>query len=180
MNCKPPSFLLLVALMMLWPVTPLVAFGQSLELMPKTVSLVSRRKVGEYDNYSKAAFSFKYGMNGDESLKLTHNNWDLLFGDSDTFDVTMVTDDCSRIQDLGEFGWFDSLRVPVLVPHPQPAREPSVPAIVGHMYVVHTKDRDNDHYALFRVEYLEPNVCVTISWKLILAPKDDETGSCPV
>src|SRR3990172_7675282 len=55
--------------------------------------------------------------------------------------------------------------------YPAPTREPSVKAVIGHMYVVHTKDRDNDHSALFRVEALQPSKSVTISWKLIPSPE---------
>jgi len=39
------------------------------------------------------------------------------------------------------------------------------------MYVVHTKDRETDMYALFRVEALEPGKSVTISWKRIQSPE---------
>ena len=141
---------------------------------PQTVTLLARKKVDDVDNYTQAAFSFKYGVNGDAVLKVTRNNWDLLFGNSpvpDAFDVTMVVDDCSRIKDLGAVNWSDAFDVPALPAYPEPTREPSVKAIVGHMYVVHTKDRDNDHYALFRVESLEPGKSVTISWKLVASPE---------
>ena len=148
--------------------------SQTLKSEPQTVTLLARKKVGDVDNYTQAAFSFKHGVNGDAALRVTLNNWDLLFGNSplpDAFDVTMVTDDCSRIKDLGALNWSDAFDVPALPAYPQPAREPSAKAIVGHMYVVHTKDRDNDHYALFRVESLEPGKNVTISWKLVASPK---------
>ena len=153
------------------------AFSQGNSAAPQYISLVKRVKVGEKDNYTQAAFSFKYGVNGDAALPTTRNNWDLLFGNSptpDAFDVTMVGDDRSRIQDLGAFNWTDKFQVPALPAYQQPTREPSVKAIVGHMYLVHNKDRDSDHYALFRVESLEPGVSVTISWKLIPAPEAAE------
>ncbi len=148
--------------------------SQGLSGEPQTITLLAREKVGDIDNYTQAAFSFKYGVNGDAALKVTRNNWDLLFGNSplpDAFDVTMVTDDCSRIKDLGALNWSDAFDVPGLPAYPQPTREPSAKAIVGHMYVVHTKDRDNDHYALFRVESLEPSKSATISWKLVASPE---------
>ena len=141
---------------------------------PQTVTLLARKKVDGVDNYTQAAFSFKHGVNGDAALAVTRNNWDLLFGNSplpDAFDVTMVTDDCGRIRDLGALDWSDAFDVPALPAYPEPTREQSVKAIVGHMYVVHTKDRDNDHYALFRVESLEPGKRVTISWKLVASPE---------
>ena len=149
------------------------AFSQSSAPVPKTVTLLARTKLGELDNYTQAAFSFKHGINGAAALPVTRNNWDLLFGNSplpDAFDVSMVVDDCSRIKDLGALTWVDTFDVPALAAYAEPTREPSVKAIVGHLYVVHTKDRDNDHFALFRVESLEPSNSVTISWKLIPAP----------
>jgi hypothetical protein len=149
------------------------ALGQHPEITPQMKTLVARRKVEGRDNYTQAAFSFKYGMNGDESLKVTRNNWDILFGnapDRDIFDVTMVVDDCSRIKDLGKLSWYDSFTVPSLDAYPKPTREPSVNVVEGHMYLVHSKDSDSDHCALFRVEALQPLQSVTISWKLIPAP----------
>ncbi len=165
--------LLVVTLAVMFPAAREVS-GQTSYDEPRTVTLLARRDRDGHDNYTQAAFSFKHGINGDDSLKITRNNWDLLFGNSplaDAFDVTMVTDDCSRIKDLGELNWFDALDVPLLPAYIKPTRAPSVKALVGHMYVVHTKDRDDDHYALFRVESLVPGESVTISWKLIPAPR---------
>jgi hypothetical protein len=139
----------------------------------RTVTLLKRTSINGVDNYTQAAFSFKYGVNGDAARSLTGNNWDLLFGNSplpDAFDVTMVVDDCSRIKDLGAMSWSDAYNIPSLPAYDRPTREPSVKAIVGHIYLVHTKDRDNDHYALFRVEALQTGKSVTISWKLIPPP----------
>lgn len=151
-----------------------VAFSQDLFAKPQAVTLVARRQRDGDDNYTRAAFSFKYGANGDSALKVTRNNWDVLFGnspDADTFEVSMVVDDCSRIKDLGKLDWSDIVNVPVLRAHAVPTREPGVPALVGHIYEVHVKDRDNDHYALFRVESLVPKQSVTISWKLAPSPE---------
>ena len=149
-------------------------FAQTLNGEPQIVTLLARKKVDGVDNSRQAAFSFKHGVNGDAAMKLTRNNWDLLFGNSalpDAFDVTMVTDDCSRIKDLGALNWSDTFDIPALPAHLKPMREPSVKAIVGNMYVVHSKDTDDNHYALFRVESLEPGKSVTISWKLITSPE---------
>lgn len=156
------------------------AAAQHPEIVPKTVTLLARRKVDGKDNYTQAAFSFRHGVNGEEALELTRNNWDVLFDNNshpDMFDVTMVTDDCSRIKELGELSWYDIFEIPVLTPHPKPAREPGVKAIVGHMYLVHSKDSESDHYALFRVEHLEPQQSVTISWKLIPPPVGQNVGN---
>src|SRR5689334_22687933 len=93
-----------------------IAFAQQ-NKKPQTVTLLKRTTVDGVDNYTQATFSFKYGVNGDAALKLTRNNWDVEFGNSslpDAFDVTMVTDDCSRIKDLGALKWSKHLRVPSL------------------------------------------------------------------
>lgn len=158
--------------------------SQTVNDEPRFVTLQARRKTDVGDNYAEAAFSFEHGVNGKESLRVTLNDWDVLFGNSvggDTFDVTMVTDDCSRIKDLGEFSWYDSFKLPVLPAHREPTREPSVRAQVGHMYAVHTKDRETDLYALFRVEALEPGKSVTISWKRVPPPEVEtqDTNSPP-
>lgn len=141
---------------------------------PRRVTLVARRITDGHDNYVDAAFSFEHGMNGEGALAVTRNDWDILFGNSpdlDTFQVTMVTDDCSRIQDMGALDWGDAFQVPIIGAHPVPTREPDVNAVVGHMYVVHTKDSDTDLYALFRVEALELRKSVTISWKSVQSPE---------
>ena len=140
----------------------------------KTGRLVKRKVENGVDNYAEAAYSFKLGGNGPEIQKLCRNNWDILFGNSptpDAFDVTMVTDDRSRIKDLGKYDWGEKLYLPRLSAYEEPEREPSVKAIVGHMYVVHTRDTDNNFYVLFRVERLVSEESVEISWKVIDPPQ---------
>jgi hypothetical protein len=144
--------------------------NQGADLQPKTVELVCRKSPEGQDNYTTAAFSFEHGMNGDASLKVTLNDWDILFGNGptcDTFDVTTVTDDRSRISDLGPGDWSAIPVLHDLGAHPSPAREATVQAVVGHFYFVHTVDRETDLYALFRVDSLEPGKSVTISWIVV-------------
>lgn len=150
--------------------------AQGVDVEPKFITLEKRQTIDDSDNYIRAAFRFRYGLNGEDGLKLTRNNWDVLFGNSptpDSFDVTMVTDDRSRIVDLGKLDWTDSLNLPDLPAYEKSTRDPSVPAVVGHMYFVHTCDSDTDHFSIFRVENLEANKNVTISWKLL---RVDRTG----
>ena len=140
----------------------------------KTGKLLKRAVENGVDNYVYATFSFKFGGNGPEVQKLCRNNWDLLFGNSpvgDAFDVTMVTDDRSRIKDLGKYEWSQKFHVPRLAAYEEPEPEPSVRAEVGHIYLVHTRDTDNNYYALFRVDRLISEESVEISWKLIDPPK---------
>jgi hypothetical protein len=153
-----------------------VLFNVKVQSEPLRVTLSARRITNGQDNYVDAAFSFEFGMNGVGALPLTRNDWDILFGnrpDRDTFGVTMVVDDRSRIRDLGALNWGDSFQVPVIPAYPVPTTEPDVDAIGGHMYVVHTKDTETDLYFLFRVEALEPLKNVTISWKGVQRPEGD-------
>src|SRR2546423_4945723 len=143
----------------------------------KTGKLVKRKVENGVDNYAYASFSFKFGGNGPEIQGLCRNNWDILFGNSpteDIFDVTMVADDRSRIKDLGRYNWGEKFYVPRLAAYEEPEREASVKAIVGHMYLVHTRDTDNSYYVLFRVERLVSEERVEISWKRIDAPQRPE------
>lgn len=153
-----------------------VLFNVAVQTEPRLVTLAARRVTNGQDNFVDAVFSFEHGVNGAEAVPLTRNDWDLQFGNNpnvDTFNVTMVVDDRSRIQDMGALNWGDAFQVPVMSAHPVPTTEPPVNAVVGHMYVVHTKDSNTDLYALFRVEVLEPGKSVTISWKSVQSPESN-------
>ena len=163
---------LVVVIIVLSSVIPIAAQSSNEEI--KTGSLVKRKNENGVDNYAYAAYSFKFGGNGPEIQHLCRNNWDILFGNSpssDAFDVTMVTDDRSRIRDLGKYNWGEEFEIPTLAAYEEPEREPSVKAIQGHMYMVHTRDTDTNLYALFRVEKFVPGESVEISWKIISPPK---------
>jgi hypothetical protein len=139
----------------------------------KSGKLLARRIENGVDNYADATFSFEFGGNGAEVKKLCHNDWDIIFGNSpseDAFDVTTVTDDRSRIRDLGARSWDSKFELPSLSAYEEPEREPSVKAVEGHLYLVHTRDTNTNLYALFRVEKLEPGKSVEISWKVIPPP----------
>jgi hypothetical protein len=136
--------------------------------------LAKRKSDNGIDNFVYATYSFKFGGNGPEIQNLCRNNWELLFGNNpllDAFDVTMVTDDRSRIKDLGKYNWGERFEIPTLAAYEEPEREPSVQAREGHMYMVHARDTDTNLYALFRVEKLVAGESVEISWKVIPPPK---------
>jgi hypothetical protein len=162
----------------------------------QTISLMAR-KTDNYDNYTKAAFNFRLGINGDDAVRNPRNEWDLLYGnislngDKDWFTVAFGRGDRSRIKELGELTWTDHIEIPVLpacseegdcttVIFPSRLSKKSITdvnpnvvrAATGQMYLVHKKNRDADFYALFRVEALEPSETCTISWKLIPPPKE--------
>lgn len=153
-----------------------VLFNVAVQTEPRLVTLAARRVTNGQDNFVDSVFSFEHGVNGAEAVPLTRNDWDIQFGNNpslDAFTVTMVVDDRSRIQDMGALNWGDAFQVPVISAHPVPTTEPPVNAVVGHMYVVHTKDSNTDLYALFRVEVLEPGKSVTISWKSVQSPESN-------
>jgi hypothetical protein len=157
-------FTLLAAAAIGWWVSPRSGKWSWSEL--HSAVLLSRLK---YNNYEKATFSFEFGIRDDPD-GLTRNDWDLEFGNGgDFFHVTMVTDDRSRLIDLGEHSWksFRLASLPELPPYPEPSDDPHLPAKAGHIYMVHTKDRESDLYALFRVEALVPGDHCTITWRLI-------------
>jgi hypothetical protein len=156
---------------------------------PETAELFSYiRHKKMPDGKYKSGFSFKYGVRSDVApeiieIQITygHINWN---NDSDWF---MVRGERSRIKDLGELNWSQILNVPFLPPRVKPYRGFKLPSpgetveqasegqitkvLPGHMYVLHAKEARTDLYALFRVEKLEPNDKVTISWKLVPMPK---------
>ena len=157
---------------------------------PKSVTLFSRAKYqANSKGYGKSAFSFNYGVRSDAGPRVTRNNYELLYGginrngDSDWFSVIMVTNDRSRIKDLGEVNWSDPFDVPYIPASVQPNNGIRFPSknqtfeqssngqvtrvVAGHMYVLHSKDSDTDLYTLFRVEKLVPSDEVTISWKVV-------------
>ncbi len=124
-------------------------------------------------DYQKATFSFEFELRDDPTYKYA-NDWDLQYGNGgDHFHVTMVSDDRSRIVDLGKIDWgqLDTTRLAKLPPNPQPRRE-FVPSSEGHIYLVHTVDRNSDLYALFRVEAIQrqQGTC-DITWRLVDAPQ---------
>jgi len=47
-----------------------------------------------------------------------------------------------------------------------------VKAVVGHMYVAHIVNDEDDFYALFRVDAIERGAHCVVSWKLIEAPQE--------
>lgn len=77
--------------------------------------------------------------------------------------------------------WSDIVEIPLLpastelegliIPSKGHEGSPNLARVVGgHLYVVHSKDRDSDFYTLFRVDNLVPSDQVTISWKGVPSP----------
>lgn len=124
----------------------------------------------EFGDYEKATYSFEWGVRDDPTLEITHNDWDLQFGNGgDFFSVNMVTDDRSRLVDLGPMTWRESEEFKFEIPEPlEPGdREARCRVVEGHMYLIRTFDGNSDLAALLRVELLAPETTVDFSWKLI-------------
>jgi hypothetical protein len=160
---------------------------------PQQVTLFSRITHKDGD-YGRSAFSF-YGVRSDDQewLQIARNRAHLMYGsismnrDTDWFSVSMGGSEPSRIKDLGEMQWVDVVSAPFLPANPRsnggvraPGRGESfelssdervTKVVAGHMYVVHIKNNDEDFYAMFRVESLDPSDRCTISWRVMASPK---------
>jgi hypothetical protein len=154
------------------------SFGQITIPDSGTAHLESRSldKSTGVDNYIYATYSFEKAANGRAGLSATRNDWDIQFSTlrsangkviGDVFDVTMVTDDRSRILDLGEHELSDVFDIPELPAFDKPGREKSADALTGHVYLVHTADSDSDFYSLFRVDEINSGKSVAISWRRV-------------
>jgi len=155
----------------------------------------------KYDE-GKSCFNFKLGRLKETVLKETkRNDYDLCYGflaiaDEDWF--TLHFSARSVIKDIGERNWDDPGTIPVLEPLPPfPKDQPRhitidasgdtheawakttkifAKVVVGHMYVLHIKDDDDDFYVLFRVEELEQNKRCAISWRRIPSPEPPDAS----
>ena len=124
-----------------------------------------------FRDYQKATFSFEHALR-DDPTNITGNDWDVQYGNAGNhFHVAMVSDDRSRMIDLGATTWeeLDMDKLEKRPPYPRPRRE-FVPAVTGHIYLVHTVDRNTDLYALFRVEKITQKGTCDITWKRIKPP----------
>ena len=158
---------------------------------PRKAVLLSQIK---HQDFARANFNFGLGVRGDSESPSTRNVYDVRFGGfspdgDDWLDVPISHGSRSQIRDLGELGWSDVYDIPFLpaspVPHsgiwslsPGPGGSATISpegvlvrAVVGHMYLVHTKDRERDFYSMFRVESVKPGDECTITWKLVPSPE---------
>jgi hypothetical protein len=157
-----------------------------------TVTLLAQAKHGDFKT---ATVNFAIGARGDSKDPPTRNDYDLRYGgrsengDMDWFEVPMGDNSRSQIKDLGESGWSDIYDVPILLASPTPhnsgmtevyqagkvvQRSPEgvlAKAMLGHLYLLHSKHDRVDLYVLFRVEEMKPSDECTISWKLIPSPE---------
>lgn len=148
-----------------------------------------------HKDFAKANFNFGLGVRGDSESPDTRNVYDVRYGgisldgDNDWLDVSISHGSRSQIKDLGELNWSDVYDIPFLHANPVPHSggmslsynsgklikvSPEgvlVKAVIGHMYLVHSKDKDRDLYVMFRVEAVKPGDECTITWKLVPSPE---------
>lgn len=139
------------------------------------------RKTDSDADYHRATASFEYATRLD--AKRTLNDWDLCLQGSGekrrpySLVVRTVTDDRSDFWDLGAVKLEKvtkksvkkrGLKSPV---YDGTAAGAGLPPVVGHVYVVHTKDSDSDFWARFRVKAVVPRTSVTIEWELLSTPQ---------
>jgi hypothetical protein len=159
---------------------------------PQKAILLSQIK---HKDFAKANFNFELGVRGDSESPLTRNVYDVRYGgisldgDNDWLDVPIAHGSRSQIKDLGELSWSDVYDIPFLHANPVPHSggmsmsynsgklvkvSPEgvlVKAVVGHMYLVHSKDGDRDLYVMFRIEAVKPGDECTITWKIVPSPE---------
>lgn len=162
-----------------------------LDSQPHSATLLSQIA---HKDCAKAIFNFQLGLRGDSQSPSTM--YDIRYGglsydSDDRFDVPIYHGSRSKLLDLGALNWADVFDVPILYANPEPydgARSDSfdngklvrslpentmVKVVVGHMYLLHTKDKERDLYAMFRVESLKAGDEVTISWKVVPSPESN-------
>lgn len=159
---------------------------------PQKAILLSQIK---HEDFPRANFHFGLAARGDSESPSTRNVYDIRYGgisldgDNDWLDVPISHGSRSQIKDLGELNWLDVYDIPFLYANPVPhsgvmsmsynsgkliAVSPEgvlVRAVVGHMYLVHSKDGDRDLYVMFRVDAVKPGDECTITWKQVPSPE---------
>lgn len=163
------------------------------DAQPQSATLLSQIA---HDDFAKANFNFQLGVRGDSIAPPTRNIYDLRYGgfgynDSDWFDVPIHPGSHSKIMDMGALNWTEVFYVPILYASPEAydgrrtnsfsdgklvrsmPENTMAKAIVGHIYLVHTKSEKRDLYAMFRVESLKASDEITISWKVVPSPENN-------
>lgn len=138
----------------------------------RVAALVARGYASEMDNeraYVVATFSFEHATRDDEQ-NVVRNDWDLLFGNGqgNQLTVRMVTDDASRMWNLGEVD-FDTFKPGDAGQNAGTGGENAV-AREKHLYVIHTLDSETNLWAKFQVLELEEDKSVIFRWELIEDP----------
>lgn len=159
----------------------------------QTATLISQI---QQHSYEKSVFNFEYGIRGDAKFPERQlMRYDIRYGgisedgDDRWLEIVHLTGTRSMIKDVGEMSWTEVYHVPILFASADShtgmltrsynngqlatiaPEGVVVKAIVGHMYVVHVKDKAKDYYAMLRVEAIDAKGECTISWKNVPSPE---------
>ncbi len=148
--------------------------GQGRTKAVNVAALVSRTYALKLDKaraYVVATYSFEHATRDDVD-NVVRNDWDLLYGNGqgDPFTVCTVTDDTSRIWDLGEAD-FDEFKPGGVAQNVGKGGEDAV-ARKNHLYILHTVDRETNLWAKFQVLEVAADQSVILRWERI----DDPAG----
>ena len=121
------------------------------------------RPMGFDEAYVAATYSFEKATRDD--VKATNNDWDFMF--ESKLRVKMVTDDRSRIWDLGAASYADARAGAVTFVSDGEQAD----VVAGHLYAVHTADSGTDQWALMRVEELVSSESMIFSWAVVEEPR---------
>ena len=103
----------------------------------------------------KASFSFKHGVRDHPLSQFPRNDWDIRLTNNSGLRVCNVTDDRSTIVDIGDKEFDEIEKLPSLPTWTD--RQAFPKAIAGHVYLIHTLDRDSDYMSLIRVTNVKPD-----------------------
>lgn len=159
----------------------------------QTATLISHIR---QNSYEKSVFNFEYGVRGDAKFPERQlMRYDIRFGgisedgDDKWLEIAHRSGTQSLIKDVGEMSWPEVYHVPVLfasadshtgmLTHSYKDGQSVtitpegvvVKAIVGHMYVMHVKDKAKDYYVMLRVEAIDAKGECTLSWKNVPSPE---------
>ncbi len=124
-----------------------------------------------YRDYPKATVNFALGTR--DAVHFAKNDWSLeLSGTRPMFVVHMVTDDRSGLVDLGERPLEDA---GIGEARKSPLR-PEAPVVPGHVYAVHTQDRESDYWTRFRVLEFTPGGTVRLEWEVFPDRRNEENA----
>jgi hypothetical protein len=197
MNTRLTSLIMILGLALLISNVPSRAAARGFcyrDAQPQTVTLLSHIT---HNNYGKANFDSSLGLRGDSISPSARKFYDVRYGgmsydgDNDWFDVPIAHGSRSKIRDMGILNWADVFDVPILYVNPEPyhgvrtdsfgngklisslPEDTMVKVIVGHMYLVHTKNNARDLYVMFRVESLKAGDEVKMTWKVVTSPESN-------
>ena len=117
------------------------------------------------DDYDRSCVSFERGLRGEPGREWLREDYDVSFT-GDAFRVDLPSGDSSVMWDLGAIG-FDAVTA---LPASVNGAKDKLPAVTGHLYLVHKQTGSSDRLSVFRVVALRPDERCTIEWLTVVSP----------